>query len=261
MSRLNSLRALATAQTEDATEEPEVDDLANESQDGSLMEFEQDLLSLTDVMSPTPVLPKAEIRVNSEDLVNRVAEEVLDRMKLEMRKQNQATEALLSRMEYKLDQVLEQEPPTRKQPSLQTSKVCYYCREEGHLANKCKIRVNCQGCGGDQHPYDRCSEQTSTCKKCDVIGHNALVHETLDPVLRKKLYDSNPDVFSHFFAVDNRVGNAQKRLHRGATKRRSSWEEPSRKSSSSSSSRTREGRDKYPRFEKTGKGKPSRRTV
>ncbi len=266
MSRLNSLRTLATAQTEDEPEEPEVsDDLANVSQDGSMMEFEQDLLSLTDVMSPPPVPPTAEIRVNSEDLVNRVADEVVDRIKLEMRKQNQATEALLSRMEYKLDQLLEQEPPTRKPPSLQTSKdtrVCYYCREEGHLANKCKLRVNCHGCGGDQHPYDRCSEQTSTCKKCDVVGHNALVHETLDPVLRKKLYDSNPDVFSHFFAVDNRVGNAQKRLHRGATKRRSSWEEQSRKSEKgSSNSRTREVRDKHPRVERTGKGKPSRRTV
>ena len=55
------------------------------SQDGSMMDFEQELLSLTDVMSPPPVPPTAEIRVNSEDLVNRVADEVVDRMKLEMR--------------------------------------------------------------------------------------------------------------------------------------------------------------------------------
>ncbi len=180
-------------------------------------------------------------------------------------KQNQANEALLSRIEYKLDQLLEQEPSTRKPSSLQTSKdtrVCYYCRKVGHLANKFKLRENCQGCGGDQHTYNRCSEQTTTCKKCDLVGHNVLVHETLDPVLRKKLYDANPNKFSHFFAVDNHVGNAQNRLHQGATKRRSSWEESSRKSENgSSSSRSREIRDKYPRVEKAGKVKSSRRTV
>jgi len=85
LSRLNSLRALSTAQTEDEPEEPEVsDDLTNVSQDGSMMDFEQEFLSLNDIMSPPPVPPTAEIRVNSEDLVNRVADAVVDRVKHEM---------------------------------------------------------------------------------------------------------------------------------------------------------------------------------
>ena len=263
MSRLNSLRSLATAQTGEEPEEPEAsDELTNVSQDGSMMDFEQELLSIDDVVTP-PRAPAAEIRVNSEDLVRRVSDAVVDKMKYELRKQNQANEALLTRIESKLDLLLQQEPPARTAP--QTSKdarACYFCREVGHLANKCSQRVKCQGCGGDQHPYERCTEQTTTCKKCDLVGHNVLVHETRDPVLRKKLYDANPNEFSHFFAVDDGYERAQKRLHRGATKRRSSWEGSSRKGeSNSSSSRSREVRDKYPRVEKGGKGNGSRRTI
>ena len=213
-------------------------------------------------MSPTP---KAEIRVNSEDLVNRVADAVMEGMKREMHNQTQAQAALLSRIENKLDQLLQHEPQANTTASAPTSKdarVCYYCREVGHLANKCKQRVKCMGCGGDQHPYDRCTEQGTTCKKCDLVGHNSLVHDTLDPALRKKLYNTNPNEFAHFFSVDNRFENAQKRLYRGATKRRNSWEESTRWGEKSSSiSRSREGRDKYPRSEKGVKVKSSRRTL
>ena len=135
------------------------------------------------------------------------------------------------------------------------------------MANKCKERVKCIGCGTDQHPYERCVDRTSTCKKCDVVGHKSTVHETLDPVLRKKLYDSNPTEFSHFFAVEN----AQNRLYRGATKRRNSCEDPYRKgenssrSNSKNSSRSREhSRDKHlkaDKGDKSVKGKKPRRTV
>ena len=223
---MNSLRALATSKGESEPDELEASDGgANLSQDGSMMDFEQELLSLKDVMSPAP---RAEIRVNSEDLVNRVADVVMEGMKSEIHKQTQAQVALLSRIEDKLDQLLQQEPQANTSATAPTSKdarVCYYCREVGHLANKCKQRVSCMGCGGDQHPYERCAEQGTTCKKCDLVGHNSLVHDTLDPALRKKLYDANPNEFSHFFSVDNRFENAQKRLNRGATKRRNSWEE------------------------------------
>ena len=198
-----------------------------------------------------------QLRVNSEDLVNRVADVVMEGMKREIHKQTQAQVALLSCIENKLDQLLQQEPQANT-----TTRVCYYCREVGHLANKCKQRVKCMGCGGDQHPYARCTEQGTTCKKCDLVGHNSLVHDTLDPALRKKLYDANPNEFSHFFSMDNRFENAQKRLYRGATKRRNSWEESTRQGEKSSSiSRSREGRDKYPRTEKGIKVKSSRRTV
>ena len=108
-----------------------------------------------DVMSPTP---RDEIRVNSEDLV---ADVVMEGMKCEIHKQTQAQVALLSRIEDKLDQLLQQEPQantTATAPTSKEARVCYYCREVGHLANKCKQRVKCMGCGGDQHPYDRCTE-------------------------------------------------------------------------------------------------------
>ena len=132
MSWLNSLRALSTAQAGDEPEEPEAsDDLTNVPQDGSMMDFEQELLSIDDVLTPPRVPPAAEIRVNIEDLVNRVADAVVDKMKHEMRKQNQSNEALLSCIENKLDLLLQQEPSARTVPSLQASKdtrVCYFCR-------------------------------------------------------------------------------------------------------------------------------------
>ena len=44
-----------TSQVENEPDEPDVSDGgANLSQDGSMMDFEQELLSLKDVMSPTP---------------------------------------------------------------------------------------------------------------------------------------------------------------------------------------------------------------
>lgn len=105
---MNSLRALATSKGENEPDKLEASDGgANLSQDGSMMDFEQELLSLKDVMSPTP---RAEIRVNSEDLVNRVADVVMEGMKCEIHKQTQAQVALLSRIEDKLDQLLQQEP-------------------------------------------------------------------------------------------------------------------------------------------------------
>ena len=199
-----------------------------------------------------------QLRVNSEDLVNRVADVVMEGMKREIHKQTQAQVALLSCIENKLDQLLQQ---LLLKPIQQLGFVIIV-GEVGHLANKCKQRVKCMGCGGDQHPYARCTEQGTTCKKCDLVGHNSLVHDTLDPALRKKLYDANPNEFSHFFSMDNRFENAQKRLYRGATKRRNSWEESTRQGEKSSSiSRSREGRDKYPRTEKGIKVKSSRRTV
>ena len=265
MCRLNSLRSLASSKGETEPDELEASDGEDiQSQDGSMMDFEQELLSLKDVMSPPPELvPRAEIRVNSEDLVNRVAEVVMEGMKSELHKQSQSQVSLLSRIEDKLDRLLQQEPQSKaaSAPS-KDARVCYYCREVGHLANKCKQRVACMGCGGDQHPYDRCAEQGTTCKKCDVVGHNSLVHETLDPVLRKKLYDANPNEFAHFFSVDVRFENAQKRLYRGAVKRRNSWEESAKRGDKSRSiSRSREGRDKCPRTEKGVKVKSSRRTI
>ena len=264
--RLNSLRALATSKGENELDELEASDGEDvQSHDGSMMDFEQELLSLKDVMSPAPEpVPRAEIRVNSEDLVNRVAEVVMEGMKSELHKQTQCQVTLLSRIEDKLDQLLQQESQTNTAttPISKDARVCYYCREVGHLANKCKQRVACMGCGGDQHPYDRCAEQGTTCKKCDVVGHNSLVHETLDPALRKKLYDANPNEFAHFFSVDNRFENAQKRLYRGAVKRRNSWEESAKRGDKSRSiSRSREGRDKCPRTEKGVKVKSSRRTI
>ncbi len=118
--------------TAQAGDEPEAsDDLTNVPQDGSMMDFEQELLSIDDVLTPPHVPPAAEIRVNLEDLVNRVADAVVDKMKHEMRKQNQANEALLSCIENKLDLLLQQEPSARTVPSLQASKdtrVCYFCR-------------------------------------------------------------------------------------------------------------------------------------
>ena len=180
------------------------DEPANVSLDGSLMDFEQELLNYSDIMPndaakpPTPAL--AEIQVNSEDLVNRVSDVVVSTMKREICRQSEANEALLSCIENKLDQILKQEPSNNKTGSLSTttskdSKVCYYCREQGHLAIKCKERVECIGCGTDQNPYDRCIDRTSACKKCDLVGHKNTVHETMDPVLRKKLYDSHPTEF------------------------------------------------------------------
>ena len=255
--RLNQLRALASQ-----TEDDQVD--GKDVSEDELMDFEQELLDMDDSSkeddTPALIPPPPEIRVNSEHLVDRVSDVVVVKMKRELRRQAEANEALLARMEQKLDLLLQQEPSTRTAPRTSSSKetkVCYYCREEGHLANKCKVRVKCKGCGGDKHPYDRCEDKLSTCAKCELIGHSSAVHETKDPVLRKSLYDSHPDEFAHFFVIEE---PAQNRLHRGTAKRRSSWEGGSRKTEHSSKSRNREPRDKYPRTD-LGKGRGSRRTV
>ena len=259
---MNLLRALSS-QTEE-----EQDERKEESQD-ELMDFEQELLDMDDTAkeddTPALIPPPIEIRVNSEHLVDRVSDVVVLKMKRELHKQAQAGEALLARMEQKLDLLLQQEPSIRTETTTSSSKyskVCYYCREEGHLANKCKVRVKCKGCGGDKHPYDRCEDKLSTCAKCDLIGHSSVVHETKDPVLRKSLYDAHPDEFAHFFLVEERAEPAQNRLYRGTAKRRNSWEDGSRKTehSSKSRSRNREPRDKYPRSD-LGKGRGSRRSV
>jgi hypothetical protein len=257
---LNQLRVLASQTEEEQADHKDV------SED-ELMDFEQELLDMDDHTkeddTPALIPPPTEIRVNSEHLVDRVSDVVVVKMKRELRRQTQASEALLARMEQKLDLLLQQEAPTRTVPTTSSSKdakVCYYCREEGHLANKCKDRVKCKGCGGDKHPYDRCEDKLSTCAKCELIGHSSAVHETKDPVLRKTLYDTHPDEFAHFFLIEERAEPAQNRLHRGTAKRRSSWEDGSRKTEHSSKSRNREPRDKYPRTD-LGKGRGSRRTV
>ena len=232
------------------------------------MDFEQELLDMDDSAkeddTPALIPPPTEIRVNSEHLVDRVSDVVVLKMKREFRRQAQASEALLSRMEQKLDLLLQQEPPTRSEPTSKSkeSKVCYYCREEGHLANKCIVRVKCKGCGGDRHSYDRCEDKLSTCTKCDLLGHSIAVHETKDPVLRKALSDAHPDEFSHFFLVEEKAEPAQNRLHRGTAKRRNSWEDGSmqRENNSKSRSRNREPKNKYPRSD-LGKGRGSRRSV
>ena len=257
---MNLLRALAPQAEEGHDESKE------ESQD-ELMDFEQELLDMDDSAKEddTPALiPPPEIRVNSEHLVDRVSDVVVLKMKRELRRQAQASEALLSRMEQKLDLLLQQDPPTRSETKSTSKeiKACYFCREEGHLASKCKARVKCKGCGDDRHPYDRCEDRATTCTKCGVVGHSSAVHQTKDPGLRKSLYDAHPDEFSHFFSVEGRAEPAQNRLHRGSAKRRNSWEDGSVRSerSSKSRSRNREPRDKYPRSD-LGKGRGSRRSV
>ena len=168
-------------------------------------------------------------------------------------------------MENKLDLLLQQEPSNRlaaKAPATsKDSKVCYYCQEEGHLAKKCKDRVKCKDCGGDKHPYDRCADKLSACTKCDLISHKSYDHETLDPVLRKSLYDAHPNEFAHFFLVEKRTEPAQNQLHRGTAKRRNSWDDTNRKTehSSKSRSRNREPRE-YTRSD-IGKWKGSRHNV
>ena len=138
---MNLLRALAP-QTEEGHDESK-----EESQD-ELMDFEQELLDMDDSAKEddTPALiPPPEIRVNSEHLVDRVSDVVVLKMKRELRRQAQASEALLSRMEQKLDLLLQQDPPTRSETKSTSKeiKACYFCREEGHLASKCKARVKC----------------------------------------------------------------------------------------------------------------------
>ena len=273
LSRLNLLRTLSsdkqTEEVEDHEGSDDQDGTANVSADDSLMDFEQELLNISMPDDADKPQPLAEIRVNSEDLVDRVSDVVVNKMQRELRRRSEANDAILTRIESKLDLILKQDPPNNKPGPSSTSsketKVCYYCREQGHLANRCKERVKCIGCGSDQHPYERCVDKSSTCKKCDVVGHKNTVHETLDPALRKKLYDTHPTEFSHFFAVEN----AQNRLYRGTTKRRNSWEdrkgENSSRSNSKNSSRSREhSRDKHlktDKVDKSVKGKKPRRTV
>ena len=83
------------------------------------MDFEQELLDMDDSAkeddTPALIPPPTEIRVNSEHLVDRVSNVVVLKMKRELRRQAQASEALLSRMEQKLDMLLQQEPPTRSE--------------------------------------------------------------------------------------------------------------------------------------------------
>ena len=101
------------------------DEPANVSLDGSLMDFEQELLNYSDIMPndaakpPTPAL--AEIQVNSEDLVNRVSDVVVSKMKREICRQSEANEALLSRIEHKQDHILKQEPSNNKTGSSSTA--------------------------------------------------------------------------------------------------------------------------------------------
>ena len=78
--------------------------------------------------------------------------------------------------------------------------------------------------GGNTHSYDRCEAKSTTCKKCDLVGHKAQVRETLDALLRKKLYDANPNKFSQFFCIEKRQENAQNRLQHRSAKGRSGRE-------------------------------------
>ena len=158
------------------------------------MSLFSDIVPRDDPLNSTP-----EIRVTSEDLAERVSDVVVDKLKpiiLSTSKNSQLSEAVLSQIEDKLDRLLqwqEEAKPTASGSSKEVKlNVCYFCRESGHLANKCKDRAYCQGCGVNQHQYEGCGEKNSTCIKCDLVGHNALVHETIDLALRKKLYDANP---------------------------------------------------------------------
>ena len=140
LSRLNLLRTLSTdRQAEEVLEDQEgsdeQDETANLSADDSLMDFEQELLniSMPDDAAKPPPPALAEIRVNSEDLVDRVSDVVVSKMQRELRRKSEANNAILSRIESKLDQILQQDPPKNKTgPSSTTSskesKVCYYCR-------------------------------------------------------------------------------------------------------------------------------------
>ena len=63
MCRLNSLRSLASSKGETEPDELEASDGEDiQSQDGSMMDFEQELLSLKDVMSPPPEPVPSELR-------------------------------------------------------------------------------------------------------------------------------------------------------------------------------------------------------
>ena len=106
------------------------------------------------------------------------------------------------------------------------SKQCFYCLTEGHMANRCKMRSFCEGCGTQDHPYDRCDQRDEICSQCQVVGHDAKVHDTVDRSLRKKLYDKHPESFAHFFEVVSQGRHKDKDL-RG---RRNSDRDPSSRS-------------------------------
>ena len=234
------------------------------------MSLFSDIVPRDDPLTPTT----PEIRVTSENLAERVSEVVVDKLKPIIQNTNNSSQlsvAVLSRIEDKLDRLFQWQEgakPTASVPSKEIKlNVCYFCREPGHLANKCEDRAYCQGCGGNQHPYDRCEEKNSTCKTCDIVRHNALVHETIATSLRNKLYEANPKEFEHFFAVNSRTDNAQKQLQRETAKGQSSRDDTKRRGEEDKrrerrgdhSSKPREPREKYPRNYR-GKGKATRRT-
>ena len=70
----------------------------------------------------------------------------------------QLNDALLTQIESKLDVLLDRQEVkvSNAAGSSKETNVCYFRREQGDLANKCKEWVNCQGYGGNMHLYDRC---------------------------------------------------------------------------------------------------------
>ena len=107
------------------------------------MSLFSDIVPRDDPLNSTP-----EIRVTSEDLAERVSDVVVDKLKpiiLSTSKNSQLSEAVLSQIEDKLDRLLQW--------------------QEEAKPTACKDRAYCQGCGGNQHPYERCEEKKLNMQK------------------------------------------------------------------------------------------------
>ena len=96
---------------------------------------------------------------------------------------------------------------TENQPKPVASKenACYYCREPGHIASACALRVACFGCGANSHPISRCHFKESKCSRCGETGHSDRIHNIKDEDLRIQLLVSNPKAFGHFASCRDKL--------------------------------------------------------
>ena len=106
----------------------------------------------------------------------------------------------------------------QSKPDTSKETACYYCREPGHIASACALRIACFGCGANSHPLSRCHFRESKCSVCGETGHTDRIHNTKDEDLRIKLLMSNPKAFGHFASCRDKLPTTRTYANQGSSR-------------------------------------------